>query len=448
MPNRIFAVVFMALFFGFGSGCVAPVQTRQAARKQVFAHYMVCFATYGPTVEGYQREIREAQAAGIDGFALNVGAWSKEPHYIERSALIFQAAKELGTDFKLFFSMDQHVLEDLDDLRQIVRTYASHPNQLHHQGKTVVSTFGGGGVAWREKVFEPLRQEGINLFFVPFFYPQPYAMEVPDRAIAEATVARHAEIVDGMFYFGAAGTPEQLAQGNENCAAALRAWGKLVMASVTPYYWGTNQPDRRYFETRGGQGLQVQWEKIMQIQPDWVEIVTWNDFGESYLCPAPDTNQDSRVPTRKSHAGYLEMCKPYIAWFKTGRKPRIGRDAIFYVYRTHPKDAVATNEGIKQAPQPINPNPVKQRHGDVRDDLYLTLSLTAPGELRVDSGGTASVHPVPAGTTHVQVPFRPGPQRFELFRDGKRVLTLEGVPIVEKPRWYDFSPATGFVYGP
>src|SRR5215467_1123430 len=41
----------------------------------VFAHYMVAFATYGESVEGYRREIMEAQAANIDGFALNVGAW-------------------------------------------------------------------------------------------------------------------------------------------------------------------------------------------------------------------------------------------------------------------------------------------------------------------------------------------------------------------------------------
>jgi hypothetical protein len=38
----------------------------------VFAHYIVAFATYGETVEGYRQEIMEAQAANIDGFALNI----------------------------------------------------------------------------------------------------------------------------------------------------------------------------------------------------------------------------------------------------------------------------------------------------------------------------------------------------------------------------------------
>jgi len=30
----------------------------------------------------YQREIRQAQAIGVDGFALNAGGWLKEPRYI------------------------------------------------------------------------------------------------------------------------------------------------------------------------------------------------------------------------------------------------------------------------------------------------------------------------------------------------------------------------------
>jgi hypothetical protein len=44
--------------------------------RKVFAHYMVCIPTYGgsSTVADYQREIRAAQEAGIDGFALNCSA--------------------------------------------------------------------------------------------------------------------------------------------------------------------------------------------------------------------------------------------------------------------------------------------------------------------------------------------------------------------------------------
>src|SRR6516162_1076653 len=100
----------------------APSQT-SANGHYVFAHYMVAFATYGETVEGYRREIMEAQAANIDGFALNVGAWDDvQSYYKRRVGLIYQAAEELGTGFKLFFSVD---FEDPTNVVNMVESYAS-----------------------------------------------------------------------------------------------------------------------------------------------------------------------------------------------------------------------------------------------------------------------------------------------------------------------------------
>ena len=55
---------------------VLPAHLPAAGPHYVFAHYMVCYATYGESLAAYEREINEAQAAGIDGFALDVGAWS------------------------------------------------------------------------------------------------------------------------------------------------------------------------------------------------------------------------------------------------------------------------------------------------------------------------------------------------------------------------------------
>ena len=70
------------------------------AQKMVFAHYMVTNQDYqgntDPTQEAkitaYEREIQQAQAAGIDGFALNVGGWRNQNYYIVYSAQMFEAA--------------------------------------------------------------------------------------------------------------------------------------------------------------------------------------------------------------------------------------------------------------------------------------------------------------------------------------------------------------------
>ena len=369
-------------------------------RHYVFTHYMVCFAAQGERVDDYQREIRQAQAAGIDGFALNCGAWHDEPHYPRRTKAIYQAAQELGTGFKLFFSVDfagpnRHPPGEFESyVLDMVKTYGRHPSQLRIDGRTVVSTFAGEqGIDWKKDILAPLKAAGYDVFLVPFFYPRPRVTELPDEATVRQHYRKWAEVVDGMFCFGGAGT-------------------------------------------------ELQWKSIIEQKPEWVEIVTWNDFSESYVCPVASSarSDDRSVPawlrSRSSHAGYLELSRYYIEWFKTGRQPPL-KDALFWFYRVHPKDTVAEKD-----------RPVKALHGDVQDVLYVTAMTTAPAELRVTSGGTTSVRPLGAGIRHLRIPFSCGGQRFALYRDGRDILSKEGEPIADHIQHYDFFPTSGFAYAP
>ena len=229
----------------------------------------------------------------------------------------------------------------------MVKTYGHHPNQFMVDRRTVVSTFAGElGVVWKKDILAPLKAAGYEVFLVPFFYPRPHVTELPDEPAVREHYRKWADVVDGMFCFGAAGTAEQLAASNAAYANVLREAGKVCMCSFSPMYWGAAQPDRRYYETCGGEGTEVQWKSIIQRRPDWVEIVTWNDFAESYICPvtsshSPDGGGVSRaVPaylkSRNNHAGYLELSRYYIEWYKTGKPPPL-KDAFFYFYRTIPR---------------------------------------------------------------------------------------------------------------
>jgi glucan endo-1,3-alpha-glucosidase len=415
------------------------------ARHCVFAHYMVCFAAQGERVDDYKREIREAQAAGINGFALNCGAWHDEPHYPRRARAIYQAAQELGTGFKLFFSADfagSHPPGTFESyVRDMVQTYGRHPNQFRVEGRTVLSTFGGEqGVAWRKDILAPLKSAGYDVFLVPFFYPRPRVTELPDEATVRQHYRRWADLVDGMFFFGGAGTAQELAASNAAYARVLREAGKVSMCSFSPMYWGSAQPDRRYYETCGGEGVERQWKSIIELQPDWVEIVTWNDFAESYICAVAAHRPPESVPpwlkSKSSHAGYLELTRYYIDWYKTGRQPP-WRDSLFWFYRVHPKDAVAKDD-----------RPVTARYGDVQDVVYLTAMMTAPAELHVTSGGTTTVHPLVAGVQHLRAPFHAGAQRFAAYRGGKEIVAGDGDPINGRIDRYDFFPTSGFAYAP
>jgi glucan endo-1,3-alpha-glucosidase len=213
------------------------------------------------------------------------------------------------------------------------------------------------------------------------------------------------------------------------------------MAGYTPNYWGSGQvtAGRRYYESDGGEGTISQWQSIILNQPDWVEMVTWNDFNESTYS-SPMANPAQYIPgfqplTRYCHAGYLELSKRYIAWYKTGQPPAITNDSLFYFYRIHSTNLVASND-----------IPVTWFFGDVADVIYNTLFLTTPAQLVIGSGTNFYTNALGAGLQQIRTPFAPGPQTFTLKRNGAVVIATNGPPILSQIQLYDYFPASGYGY--
>lgn len=419
----------------------------------VFAHYMVCYAAYGDyyyqnntnaTIAGFKREIQEAQAAGIDGFALNLGAYDDptQPYYNWRVAQMYEAAEELGTGFKLFFSIN---FDGTNEVIDAVQTYAQRTNTFYWDNAVVLSTYGENGLPW-SYIQQQLTNNGVNTFFFPYILSIP-VHEQPTYADAMSILStnRWLNYLNGLFLWVAAGTPAQLAQCNIGYNQACVQTGKPFMASYAPTYWGNVQTtlQRRYYETQGGEGTALQWMSIITNQPDWVEICTWNDFNEStYVSPVDNPGQYSanvQTPYRYSHAGYLELSKYFINWYKTGQQPPITQDALFYFYRTSPNSATATDTNDTIHPQCWGGT-------DCPDNIYNTLLLTAPAQLIVCSGGTLTTNSVPAGLSHVETPFTPGPQCFTVQRNGQNIITLQGTNILSTIVDYDYFTASGYAY--
>jgi glucan endo-1,3-alpha-glucosidase len=407
----------------------------------VFAHYMVALLSYGESVEGYKKEIRDAQAANIDGFALNIGDWSGPNYYYKtRVPLIYQAAEELGTNFKLFFSVDY---ENASDIVNMVEGYANRTNTLRYQGKVVLSSYGHNnvpsagwaGVDWTN-ILNTLSNDGYPIFFIPHFNSDP-AQEIPNSVDAHQILTNYPTILDGLFLFSPAGELEDTIAANAQYAYVVHQAGKMFMASVYPHYWGEKQftVGRRYYESLGGEGTELQWDQLLGYAPDWVEIVTWNDFNEStYISPVVNP-APLELPRRNTHAGYLEFSKYYITWFKSGYPPAIDRDALFYFYRIHPKDLVITNDV-----------PVTWVSHYVQDELFLTTMLKAPAKLVVNSGGIQTEYNQSAGISHVRVPFQVGPQVFQLWRAEAQLGVINAPQIVTSLTNYNFFPTSGYSY--
>ena len=460
-----------------------------AQHHVVFAHYMVTNQDYladtganeEAKIAAYAREIQQAQALGIDGFALNVGGWLGEPHYIRYSAEIFEAAVRLHSGFKLMFSADFCCKNSPADAEDMMRRFAGNPRYastyFQQDGKFVLTTFAGdklGQAAWQtvkddlatgahpSTAVVPQAPEGVraapnnqplSIFLVPAFF---WGGELPGRPAIQKGFEDWSHVIDGSFYWGIAGVPGSsgpLDQVKSRAAYAsvVHGGGKLYMAPICLQFWGSNA--NRYYEYSGGAGMRAMWMDAIRVShPEWVEIITWNDFVEgSYLSPIDDPYRypnaadvgSAGVPEGTlgffhSHAGAADLMRYYIQWYKTGQQPALTKDAVYWFYRTQSTHYDAGTP------------PVAHKYGPVADVIYVTANLTAAATLRVHVGDAVTNVEVPAGSSDVSVRFSPGQTPvFELIRRGAVVAQGRGMDrIEEKPAYNDYYYSTGDMFGP
>lgn len=456
---------------------------RAAAQRMVFAHYMLTNQDYqaddDPTQEkkiaAYEREIAQARALGIDGFALNAGGWLKQPYYVRYAAQMFEAAARLNDGFKLMFSADFCCGNTAADAEDMMRRFANNPRYarvyFRHDGRFVLTTFAGDklGMAGWQQIREDLASGAhpstarfanalksvsgapsnapMTIFLVPAFF---WGGETPEPAAVQRGESEWGDAIDGSFYWGIAGVPGSggtldVVRSSDVYARVLHAAHKLYMAPAAVQFWGANA--NRYYEYSGGRGMRAMWMGAIESRADWVEIITWNDFIEgTYVSPIDDPNKyaganelvQSGVPAGlrgyfHSHSAAGELMSYYIRWYKTGVQPAIKRDAIYWFYRTQPE---AVDAGVPS---------VKNRYGPVKDVIYVTANLTAAGTLRVESGGRVTTVELSAGSDDAAVPFAVGAApRFTLMRRGKVVIEAVGKDRIEAaPKYNDFYYSTG-----
>jgi glucan endo-1,3-alpha-glucosidase len=427
-------------------------------------------------IAAYEREILQARALGIDGFVLNAGGWLKEPYYVRYAAQMFEAAARLDNGFKLMFSADFCCGNTLADAEDMMRRFANNPRYARvyfkHQDKFVLSTFVGdkfGPSPWAQakqdlltgahpstasfanalaNVSGPPSNAPLPVFLVPAFF---WGGELPNRSAIQHGMDDWRSVIDGSFYWGIAGVPgsggslDQLAS-SEAYASVAHAAGKLYMAPVALQFWGANA--NRYYEYSGGAGMRAMWMDAIRVShPDWVEIITWNDFIEAtYISPIDDPNRypqanyltSSGLPLGlegyfHSHAAAGDLMGYFIQWYKTGKQPAITQDTLFWFYRTQ---SLNTDAAIP---------PVAHKYGPVADVIYLTANLTAPATLRVHSGGRISTIQLTAGSHDVTAPFESGSTpTFELLRGQRTILQGSGHDEIQSaPRFNNYIYSTG-----
>ncbi|KAJ5630913.1 alpha-1-3-glucanase/mutanase [Penicillium longicatenatum] len=430
MALRTLLVVFLSVI-GIWAKSI-PISARNVDAKGakqdgnhlVFAHFMIGITSDRSSASAYDDDMQRAKSLGIDAFALNIGV---DPYTDQQLEFAYQSAATNNMKVFLSFDFNWWNVGQASAIGQKIAQYGSKPAQLMVDGKIFVSSFSGDGLdvaALRAAVGKPI-------FFAPNFHPATGTNISP---------------VDGLLNWMAwpnngnnkaptAGANVSVADGDKVYVDALK--GKAYVAPVSPWFSTHFGPEVSYSKNWVFPSDLLwynRWNDILALGPRFIEIITWNDYGEShYIGPLKSPHTDdgaSRWVNDMPHDGWLEISKPFIAAFKDGASAPdkyITDEKLVYWYRPAPRDVNcdATDTCMVPANNGSGNYFLGRPDGwqSMQDSVFVVTLLKSPASVEVNSGGTVYKYDAPAGASAHAVPMKVGVQAFSMSRSGQSVLS-------------------------
>ncbi|CAK4846894.1 unnamed protein product [Aphanomyces euteiches] len=285
--------------------------------KAIFAHYMVG----GKFAQQAAQDVKEALAIGLDGFIINVqdlsSSWS-----LSNVADLFSGAQ--GSAFKLLFSWDMDVIAKPSLVVSLFVKYASHANYYKYNDKPMSSTFWGGKLGsstWQTDYKNALSAQGVQTYFVPAF---------DDISPSTSTLTNYP--VDGLICWECAWAPQSNSPGatvlstqDSAYIQAAKAAGKSYMMGISTHqYKHIDQSWNWYRPGNANVGLRI--KQVLELQPDFVQVMTWNDAGEGhYFGRVWQWSVDSSPAIQAyvygyPHDAFQQVYKPFFIGAKAGAK--------------------------------------------------------------------------------------------------------------------------------
>jgi hypothetical protein len=346
----------------------------------------------------FETEIRQAIAIGLDGFIWEYHSVSSDARWTQLPAML-AAAKAVDPGFRIMLSPDltQGADTTAESVVADMLKVKDEPAVYRVDGKIVMAPFypERKSAAWWDGVRSTLAGSGVPTVLVPIFLSGS-----PSARSAAWNASVYGYSIWGNRWVSGA---DSVRKG----AVEAHAHGRKYMAPIA--FEDTRIYDGRYWESSNSGALRAMMEKAIAGDADWIALVTWNDYTESWMAPSKGR-------------GYAvaDVAAYYTSWFKTGKRPALVRDALYYFHRSHRTDA-PYDTGKQQIAMHIP-------YGDAASNkVELLAFLSAPGRLVIKQGGTVTTKDVTAaGMVSFTAAMVPGTTpSFELQRGGKIVQALQ-----------------------
>ncbi|KZT10864.1 glycoside hydrolase family 71 protein [Laetiporus sulphureus 93-53] len=403
----------------------------------VFAHFMVQ-NSYSYNASDWENDITTAANIGIDGFALNIAEYDYE---VDRLVDAYSVAEAQG--FKLFFSFDMSYSWSSDDMVALVTNYSSSSATYTYNGDVLVSTYSGEsyGESFWEDFKTTLANDGVTTCFAPAFTTYRDPDDADDLVNTFASI-------DGFFNWWS--WPDDV-DANLTTATDLAyqavikddRTGPYIM-SVSPWQFknlGTSDTD--WVELSDTLWYHRWLQAIQDVQPDIVEIISWNDYAESHyigdINPNVDLGDDAPYYVDGFVHGYWRnVAEHFISWYKTATEPTVTDDQVIFWYRAHPKNITCSIGTIpRNWEYPV-------------DAVFALALLSEAATIQLDIGSNEAQWDAPAGASIGKVNFPTEDSQIpyiQIIRDGTTTKDGYGSEYVTQTdcHYYNFNPWVGII---
>jgi hypothetical protein len=369
-------------------------------------------------------DVLRAKAIGADGFGVGIQGPGTEKS-LEIPLGVANAAAHVTNDFHVFAEPDGGVLKDVsaDAMASAIKAFNSTAATFRlPDGHALLAPFAPQvePVAYWADVLARLRSLGSASDFIPILLnPVQYG-------------AVFAPISAGLSFWGFRDPATMDSPSGIALMKSMHSLSPLWMQPVTPQDF--RPKDAIFWEARNTEAFRDAWMEAIRGGAQYVHLITWNDYSEA----------TEIGPSSGTQFLFYDLSAYYVAWFKTGKAPRILRDAIYYSHR----------DQIFQPDQPpLATDRPYRRFGDtpVSNDIEMLGMLTRPATLEIEISGHVYRQKAEAGLTAFRVPAAVGRPRFRILRDGRIALeklsdwTIEAKPTAISGLYFGGSSTRPFI---
>lgn len=254
----------------------------------------------------------------------------------------------------MFLSFDMSTFncvttERLAYFQRYLQDYLSHPAAGTYNGKAILSTFGGEWCTWGQGSGPAAVNQGwgivmgryrSNTYFMP-----AYTMGDGPRSLSQYDI-------DAEINWGSAWPNGNTDLTLENDNFWLSYLPNKYVATVAPSFF-THFGYKNWVHRSDDFLLSQRWEMLLSVRDkiSQVEIVSWNDYGESHYINVINGDQppESKVWTMNpdiDHTPYLSLQAFYSAAWKSGSLPAITQDKVWLTARPHAKAASGSSDSV------------------------------------------------------------------------------------------------------